>query len=464
MLVLFFLLPAGLGTLLAWWLVPLSGAGRWTLWLGIGLAFGMALAAGSIWLLDLIGWSFSIGSLAGVMILTGLVSLALVYVLSGMKTIQATWPASSEQLGGSPETLPWARWLVWILAAVVVFRYLTLLPDLLMRPVFPWDAWKLWAWKARVWFEFGELVPFVSGAEWLEAGGDEFVMEGGHHPHFVSLLMLYPVLVIDYWDDSLIGIAWLVAGISAALMVHGLLRHLGAVPWLAWLGVSLLVSAPMFVSHVVLFGYADFWVMLYMLVFGVGLLLWIRHRGWQTLSLMLFAGLMMSVSKDTGVYWLPALSLAWLATLLSNWVLVIVVLVSAGLGAALLLVGVDPLLWLSSGRYGLEAGVSLEGVQGIVRHLFVRQDWLLAWYVLPVVFGLAAWRARFMPELRGLLVLSLLATTYTLAGFVFTRAAEYAADGTLFSRIVLQFYPLALLLSILVMGQCLQSWRPDPKR
>ncbi|QOC23811.1 hypothetical protein IC757_06715 [Wenzhouxiangella sp. AB-CW3] len=460
MLLVYFLLPTLLGTVLAWRLVPLSGPGRWTLWLGLGLAFGMALAAGSIWLLDLLGWPFARTALAGMLAMLGLAVLLLVYLSVRFLRGKGAWPAATDASSAQAGNPPWARWLVWGLAVLVVLRFISVLPDALMRPVFPWDAWKLWAWIARVWFETGELVLLLPQSDWLHAAGDEYVRDGVHHPTFVPLLMLYPAVVVGAWDDSLIGVAWLVAGLSSVMIVHGLLRHLGVAQWISWLGIYLLVSAPLFATHIALFGYADLWVMLYMLVFGLGLMLWVRHRGWQSLLVMLFAGVMMSLAKDTGVYWVPVLLLAWLATLMSNRQLILVLAVAGGLAGLLWLVGVDPLLWLSSDRYSLEARISAEGVMGIAHHLFVRQDWHLAWYLLPLVFALAIWRAGAAPELRGLLVLSVLATAYALAGFVLTRAAVYAADGTLFSRIVLQLYPVLVLLGVLVLWQFLRDWQP----
>jgi len=455
-LLLLHLLPWALGIGTVWLLLPLNGPGRLTLSLGLGAALAAALMAISIRLADLAGLGLGIWQNLFVVFLLGGAMMALAAVVH-FSLRSETCEAVRDERAAEFGCWPVARVLVWVLVALVSVRLIFLLPDLLLRPVFPWDAWKLWAWKARVWFEVGELVQFAPASAWQTAGPEEFVMEGVDHPDLVSLIMLWSAIAIGAWDDSLIGFAWLMAGMSAGLMVFGLLRHLGTPVAMAWLGVYSLISAPMVSTHIALFGYADMWVMLYFLVFSVGLVLWVRCRAWWPLVVMVLGVVMMALAKDTGIYWLPVMVSAWLGVMLSNRVLLVLLVAGGLLAAGFAAVGFDPLAWLSSGRYGLDPREPVAALQGIGRHMFTWLDWHLAWYLLPAIIVLALMQAGKMPELRGLLVLSLLALAVALGGFLVTRAAEYAADGTLFSRILLQFYPVLVLLSVLALWRWLRD-------
>ena len=449
-LVLLHLLPWGLGTGVVGFLLPLRGPGRCTLSLGLGAALGLALMALSIWFAHHAGRDLGVWQVVGSLSLIG---GGLMAVAVGLRFLlrPATCAAIQDEQAIDFECWSMAQVMVWALAALVLVRLVSLLPDLLLRPVFPWDAWKLWAWKARVWFEAGELVQFAPYATWQTAGADEFVMEGVHHPDLVSLVMLWSAIAIGAWDDSLVGIAWLMAGLSAGLMVFGMLRHLGSPVAMAWLGVYLLISAPMVATHIALFGYADLWVMLYFLVFTTGLVFWVRHRSWWPLVVMGFGFVMMALAKDTGIYWLPVLALGWLAVTLSNRVLLVLLAAGGVLAVGFAVLGFDPLAWLSSGRYGLDPREPVAALQGMGRHLFIWLDWHLTWYLMPAVVALALMRSGQMPELRALLVVSLVSLAVAMGGFLVTRAAEYAAVGTLFSRILLQIYPVIVLMSVLAL-------------
>ena len=455
-LLLLHLLPWALGAGAVWLLLPLAGPGRRTLCLGLGAALGLALMALSIRLADYAGMTLGIWQIVMVLCLLGAGLMALAVGIRAVLA-PAACQAVRDEYSADIEGWPPARILMWVLIALVVLRLVSLLPDLLLRPVFPWDAWKLWAWKARIWFEVGELVQFAPSAQWPTAGPGEFVMEGVDHPNLVSLIMLWSAIAVGTWDDSLVGVGWLMAGLSAGLMVFGMLRHLGTPVAMAWLGVYLMISAPMVSTHIALFGYADLWVMLYFLVFAVGLVFWVRRPSWWPLAVMIFGVVMMALAKDTGIYWLPVLVLAWLAVMLSNRVLVILLAAGLALAAGFAILGVDPLAWLSSGRYGLDPQMPMAALQGMGRHMFVWLDWHLAWYLLPVIIVLAVMRAGQVPELRALLVFSLLSLAVAFGGFLVTRAAEYAAVGTLFSRILLQVYPVLVLLAVLTLWRYLRD-------
>jgi hypothetical protein len=459
-LLLMHLLPWAIGTVLIYLVVPLTGPGRRTLCVGLGGAVALPLASSTLWLCDLAGLSLTVSHVLGML---SAISLILFLAAWGVASLRPQTPCASlqEQMAAEYDRAPMARLLTWVLVVLVVWRLATLLPDLLLRPVFPWDAWKLWAWKARVWFESGALVPFLHSSQWLTADAGQFVIDGIDHPNFVPLLMLWSAVGLGMWDDSLIGLSWLMAALFSGLMIHGLLRHLGLPVVMAWLGVYLFFSVPIVATHIALFGYADLWVMVYFLVFAVGLVLWTRQPAWWPVAIMVLGTALMALSKDTGIYWLPVLVLAWLATAIPSRILIVLAAV-AGVGAVVVvLFGLDPLAWLTSGRYTLDLQAPIAVMQGMGRHMFVWLDWHLTWYLVPIALFMALLHAGRMPELRTLLVLSMLAIAVAIGGFMVTRAGEYAIRGTLFSRVVLQIYPVLVLMAVVALWRWIRGQRME---
>lgn len=443
------LLPWAGGFVLSRFLLGLRGQGALALHLGIGGAVGMPLAAAGLWLVSAAGVPMTMPVALIATLLVG-VALATPLWLVGRKLggaeLSSVVAKRSEQL----DAQRLSRILIVVIAALVLLRFVSLLPDVTQRPLFPWDAWKTWAWKARVWFENRELLPFLSSGHWETAGADRYVIDGVDHPDFISLVFLWSALALGEWNDRLIGLAWLFAGIWSCLMTWGVLRFAGLPRVLSWLGCYLLISLPMVASHIALFGYADIWVMLYLQVFSVGLVLWARRPCWQFGLLMLTAAGMMVLTKDTGGYWLPALAMGVIATRLSDRLL------SWSAAVAILLLGVvvwqgfDPMAWLSAGRYTLNLQPLGEVLPAIARHMFVWLDWHLLWFLVPLAFVGAFRFGLHNPQLRAVLWLCVLLLGTVFAGFLATRAGQYAVIGTLFSRVLLQAAPAFILLIVMV--------------
>ena len=61
----------------------------------------------------------------------------------------------------------WQKAVVTVLLALLAWRYLTILQELLLRPLYAWDAWMNWAPKAIVWFHLEHLIEFVNPEQWL---------------------------------------------------------------------------------------------------------------------------------------------------------------------------------------------------------------------------------------------------------------------------------------------------------
>lgn len=435
--------------------LPVKQAGGTALQVGLALIFGPLLAAPALKIADLTGWSLEAPfALLGLAIVAAccLTAAAVIGALSAPPRLP----------NGGAQTLPWPsprlqKIVAGILLALIALRLLSLLPDLLLRPVFPWDAWKTWAWKARVWFEMGELVQFAHAREWLSAPADQFVIDGVNHPDMISLVILWSAVGLGYWDDSLLGLPWLMCGIGIALTVFGALRLADVPALIALAAVYVLLSLPMLATHIVLWGYADLWMAGTFAALTAGLLLWTRRPDWRFLLLVALAAAMMVLTKDTGSYWVPVIVAVLAGLALPNrWLLAAVGL--AGVAAALLyVIGFDPVSMLTGGRFRLDTQPVGAALAGMARHLFVWLDWHLLGYLLPLILLAALLQANHSREVRALLILVAFSLAALLAGFTLTRAAQYAMIGTLFSRMFMQITPAIAMLAALAAWQSIQS-------
>lgn len=446
------LLPWLMGSLIVWRLLGLSRRGAVPLMLGLGGAAGPPIATASLWLLDFLGRPLTMGNSFAAVLLLGCALFGASHLL-GRWSGRSSWQEVQDSVATDLDAHKFARIAVWVIMALVALRALMLLPDVTQRPLFPWDAWKVWAWKARVWFDVGALLPFQSSSSWASAETDQYVIDGVNHPHFVSLVMLWSALAVGEWNDRLIGLPWMLAGVWSCLLTWGVLRYVGLPRLLCWVGVYLLVSLPLLNAHIALFGYADLWSMLYFLVFCVGFLMWAHEPRWRHASIMVLSAFVLILTKDTGVYWIPALVLSVVLTRLPDRFLLQVAGVGLVLSGLAFWLDIDPVSILSSGRYRVSSQPIPEVLLGIAQHMLVWLDWHLLWYAMPFIF-VFAFRLRVHSDvLRSLLLLSAILLLTAVAGFVGTRAGEYAIIGTLFGRVLLAIVPAFVLLSVLTLWE-----------
>ncbi len=157
--------------------------------------------------------------------------------------------------------------VVYLLSSVVIilmlYRWGLTLLDLLSKPLFPWDGWLSWTAKAKLIFFYNEIPEFYGGTLpfWeLDNSKKVFVSGGSRHPYFVSLIQVYSALAWGGWDDNIVVIPWLGLSIAVVLLTVGGLRYLGYGLLPAILSAYMIISMPIFDTHVSLGAYADVWV------------------------------------------------------------------------------------------------------------------------------------------------------------------------------------------------------------
>lgn len=441
-----------LGGWLAVRLLPVSGPGRYPLCLGLGGLLALLSTGGLMWLtlvfLDLVlPW----------MPVVALALLAVAIDLLARAGLGTTQPVSQ------PGVVPAERLgrvqivMVAVFAVLIAVRMLTLLPDVLLRPLFAWDAWTVWGYEARVWLEMGGYVEFLPRTEWLSAPPDGFIRDGlMAYPQLVPALILWAVAGAETWTGVGPGLLWLMAASWIALIIFGALRQSGlSQPWA--LGAAyVFLSAPLVNAHVALYGYADLWIAAVIAAFAAMLLLADRtgKRLWYVLSVLVL--LPLPLIKEEGLYWLilgvAALLTAWTRMGLRTLFLILL----GGLGAiwAAHILDLDLVSLVTRGRLSLSPEVMATAVVGAARHGFVWFDWHLFGYLSVLIMMVFLFQAKLAAEWRALAVFCLLGMVLLWLVTPMTGAGNFLTVGTLFSRLLLQLAPALTLLGALV----IQRW------
>ncbi|HSH26651.1 MAG TPA: hypothetical protein VK972_02600, partial [Wenzhouxiangella sp.] len=342
--------------------------------------------------------------------------------------------------------------LLWLLplAWFAFERGSVLASELMLRPLYAWDAWMNWVPRAVVWFEHGQLTPFVSPAQWLQAtpGAEVYTLgnwRAAEYPPGIPLLLLWVMLGAGTADHTLLYLPWLLLPASLAMAIWGHLRSRSAVPWLAGLAVFAWLSQPLPNIHAALAGYADLWLAAAFCFAAMAL------DEWQSRGDFKYGVLALVMAGACALFKVPGLALAGIvvvAAIIVAWrpstrLLFAAVAVAACALAAGLIAGMwaDP-----QGGGGSWAQLELFATLPTLNFrpspllpylwesLFVQANWHLLWLLVLLATGLGlVARERALVGDVALLVL-LAALGFVLAVFGFTHYFDQAVNGVTFSN------------------------------
>ena len=440
------------GVYLAWRCLPLAGPGRLAFCLGIGSILALVITGAVMWLVLI-----SSGQILPWVPVLVMVLAAGLAALLGRRAPCRPGPAPIAA-GSIQATAPrWQQVLVLVLLGLMVLRLFSLLPDVLLRPLFAWDAWTVWAFEARLWFELGRYVELLAPGEWLTAVPEAFVRDNlALYPRLVPGLILWAVAGQSEWTGVGPGLLWLSAAVATALVLYGVLRLAGRTRLVALAAAYAFFSLPLVNVQVSLYGYADLWLSALLAVFAACLVLAERdgRRLWQVLAVLVL--LLLPLVKAEGLYWLVCGLTALLAARLRLGTRLLMLLGLAGIGLvhAALYFGVDLLAWVSLGRLQASAAAAGPALANSARHLLVWFDWHLLGYGLLAALVVLARHPRLADSMRALSAFCILGCLLLGGLTPLTVAGEFLAMGTLFSRILLQLAP-TLLLFVTLLGTAL---------
>ena len=455
------LLPWALG--MAWLraLWPPETPGAWPAILGYGYILGMVATALVMLALDTLGAPQHFLLIAAV--LGGLTAAG----LWATRRHPGTVPASpGTRFTDQAPGIPWQRVVMALLLVLIAVRFTGLALEIAWRPLFPWDAWMNWALKSRVWFEHGQLVPYVSPAEWA-TGADRSAYTGSswdntHYPPLIPLIQLWMALGAGHWSETLINLPWLLCGISLVVAFYGQARALGSSPLMALVFCYLLASMPFIGTHVALAGYAELWLAALYALAAMAFLHWAatRHAGQGILAMACIAAL--PFVKQPGIAWAATFIPALLVAVLPFRFLAIGTVVAVGTLAAFYFTTGISLRLPQIGEITLSPDrVRLPGYTGdgftfypvwdpFIQNLLVLANWHLLWFLIPLLLAAALPSLARNRELRAGFTLAVTALAFLFIVFFFTgRYSAEAANYTTINRALIHMVPALLFVAMM---------------
>lgn len=162
----------------------------------------------------------------------------------------------------APPSTTWQNILVYILFALVAIRYLGILAEVSVRPIFAWDAISSWIQRAQEWYLQApphEISPDWDKDTWHSGPRVETVFTYPH-PYTSSLISLWGMMAVGSHEHPLLGFFWAIAPLFMASSIYGHLRAWGCSKLAASVGFYAFATLPYVNTHAILHGYAELWM------------------------------------------------------------------------------------------------------------------------------------------------------------------------------------------------------------
>jgi len=261
-------------------------------------------------------------------------------------------------------------------------------------------------------------------------------------------------LALGRWDESLMNLPWLLCLMALGSAFYGQLRAQGLSPVLAIAFAYLLLSMPLFNTHVALAGYADIFLGAAYCAALMAFHNWFTTRQrWQGV-LALFFAISCALIKDEGLVWsltfVPAMAFILMPRREAAKLCVLLPLVLV----LLWLVRPPGLEFAGNQLDHLELGFHTEGLIGILLSIWLHDNWHLLGYLLLAIIPLGllmpgAMTRTYLPISVALAA----AVTAFLFLFLFTGFGVAAADYSGVGRLSIQLAPGLLYLSALLCNE-----------
>jgi len=440
-------------------LIPLSTGYAFLLWLDqkhviplslkIALAYGLGLGLLAIWMLCLgmLQQNFNLFSIG--MPLIVVTSIFMICDLKRKKHIKTTMTLVPSKKSASQHGF------MKILKALFITLLIVFIAQNIFYvfwrsmaiPISTWDAIATIAFKAKIFFFEQSLPPLGH-------------LPHGAYPLFVPLIESWIAFNLGYWDDLLVKIIFPCAFLSYLTIHYKFLAYFTDKTW-ALLGCTVLLSSNFFIYHATI-SYRDFFLMYFNSITIMLLLFW-NHRKSNLFLILagLFAGLTTFTKLEgTGylfIHTFLVIGLLWknetfpLMHKLKKFIIFAIpsYLICLPFHIYKICLGVSGM----SGRMNLattdEYLVRLPVIASdFFSNLFFSGNWNIIWFLLLISLVLHARKIQDSIEIK-LLFLSLV--MFFLTYFIFLTFTSALIDNIgLLSRIILHFFPISVLLIILL--------------
>jgi hypothetical protein len=401
-------------------------------------------------------------SLAGVRF--GVVAIGLPLAIAGAALAWVAWRrqgrslidaprAALSALVAAPDLAGAARFVWWLLLALLTLRFALLGLEVAWHPLYPWDAWMQWATKARVWYELGRIVPFAGSEAWFAGDGTIYFDAAPGYPPTVPLLQTWTCLALGRWDDALMNWPWWQIAVALALAVYGGLRSLRVSALAALVGTFFVASLPLANTHVALAGYADFPLAAYYTAAVLAFLRWHDGRDLRDAGLALLLAVACTEIKNPGIFWaltlVPGVAVALAPRHAARFAAI-------GFGSALLALLVLAQTSTTVFNYRLHLDFDPDWV-ALGDSLFVLGNWHLLWFG-ALAATLLARRQLVAPALLPLTFVIASGALFLFVALAFTNARAWVTDQSTVNRATLHFAPIVVVFVMLAFRAFGERW------
>lgn len=348
-------------------------------------------------------------------------------------------------------------WLSLVFIIYILLHMYLIFCTAVMHPIITWDALATISFKGKI-FYYDRTISLLEH------------LPHAAYPLFVPLIQTWIALTMGYWNDNLVKIIFPVATVSfLTICYHFLLSYLNRRN--ALMGTALLISSMLFVYHSTI-AYRDLFALYYNVTTIILLLLWnLRRNDGYLLLAGLFSGFT-TFTKLEGSGYIMIHTLLFLTILYkqghfcskvairslkkflipSYGILMIYFFCRSYLGVSFLQGPKD----LRETGLGLTL-LNFDRIPIIIKvfidHVFILWNWNIIWFFL-IVSLLYQIKIRRLEIEEKMLLLSILLFFgfYFGAAYMTNHFISIAGKDnfTVLSRVFLHFYPLSVLLVMLV--------------
>jgi len=373
----------------------------------------------------------------------GYTSLCLILALK--HAINKGFEGSSVQLKAKSLVLNTAV----ILASLFIYWNGSLLPNI------AWDSWVVWESKAEQWLYHGLSIDINQWTNWIQTPDSLFNLSA-HYPDALSLIYFLPKIFTSN-SNGVVHITYLFAFAMITLLLISRLAKIGAPFYLQLFFIVIIYTTPLISNHLMIHGYADIWVAMYVLLIMLTLMDYNDEQN-LGLGLTLVCYLsMLPMTKLEGWVWLLLFIISHLIVTAFNHRHKNLIFIAAICFVLLLIIlgGIDistPLgnLTINQQRITLfnliDTPVQFVNISNeLMTGFFWQNNWSLVWLGLPFLL-ISFIREPHSKASQLTHVFIFLALLCFLFLFYFTEASKWAQDMTALNRVVLQLTPCYLFL------------------
>jgi len=345
--------------------------------------------------------------------------------------------------------------LLVIIGSIFIYWNGHLLPNI------AWDSWAVWEGKAEQWIIHGLNADIAKWDDWLQNNNALF-NQAANYPDGLSLIYYLPKLIFKQ-GFAVTHVVYLFAFAMLTVLLISRVAKNGTSIYLLAFMVLIIYTVPMISNHLMIQGYADIWLAMYVLLIMLTLMdykeTWHRGAGIRLLCYLTILPML----KLEGWVWLLLFVLAYVLVWLwqcqrKKWVigsvfLMACIIVSGIIDFTLpfgdLIINHNKLVIFNL----IDTSIQFVNITDqLLISFFWQNNWSLIWLGLP--FLIVTFFTQSHDQVNQVVqVFFIAALLCFLFLFYFTEANKWAIDLTAINRLALQLTPCYLFLLFKMFSQ-----------